>query len=156
MEQLSRCPPSSSSSPRQHSCVTVTEGVPAPQGCPIPAGRQRDEEMLFAFLCLTSLLCKWGCKTGKKPWKENKRLGWLFEITSKVIINESSGKGAVFPLPARREVCCRFAALLRVGISFPHTWAWHQTPLQQLTAVTSRMLTWKIAEQCSLWLKKKI
>lgn len=94
-------------------------------------------------------------KQGKNPLKENKRLGWLFEITSKVIINESSGKGSVFPLPARREVCCRFAALLCVGISFPHTWAWHQTPLQQLAAVTSRMLTWRIAEKCSLWLKKK-
>lgn len=102
---------------------------------------------------------KWGCKTSKNPWKENKGLRWLFKITSKVIINESSGKGAVFQLPAQREVCCRFAALtpfLCVGISFPHTWAWHQTPLQQLTAVTSRMLTWRIAEKCSLWLKKKI
>lgn len=61
---------------------------------------------------------------------------------------------------------CRFLALssnfipslsLAMGISLPHTQAWHQTPPQPLAAVTSRMLTWRNAwkKTCSLWLEKK-
>lgn len=46
---------------------------------------------------------KWGCRTSKNPWKENKG---LFKITSKVIINESSGKGAPSTEGGLLQVCC--------------------------------------------------
>lgn len=41
-------------------------GVPAPQGWLSPTGRERNEEMLSAFLCLTSLLRKVGLWTEKR------------------------------------------------------------------------------------------
>lgn len=84
MEQLSRSPTSKGflqlypAQQRGHG-IRPEWGVPAPHSWLSPV--EREEEMLLAFLCLTSLLCKpgygqkRGCKTHKNPWKESKGLG---------------------------------------------------------------------------------
>lgn len=101
-----------------------------------PAGRARDKEISFAFLCLISLLCRWAhglkisCKPQKNPWKESKGLGWLLKIISKSLLMEAQGQGL---LSHSQHLFCRFAALTSVhGHLLHHTWAWHQTPLQLL------------------------
>lgn len=75
MEQLFRAPLQPYPAQQCH-CIRP-EAVPASQGCPIRAGRERDE-MTFAFLCLTSLLCKWGCKTRKKSFEGKQKAGMAF------------------------------------------------------------------------------